>query len=185
MWKTTIISVSSLLIFFVLLCAEWTTDPWNPLAAQHCSSPHSLPPSLLCLGFEHLALQWSYCQLTWRMWITPLSPKSLLKKPWGGVRITVNKCWAFFFLAFHFNFPLCPWNEILTICHLEGPLHFLLCHILCPFCFCQKTKAGGDYFFSEMDGILKNIWTERIFWVSLTDGHSKHGKYSKVFMRPG
>lgn len=68
----------SSLCFFVL------NEPLIHETLWLLSTAAVLTPSLLCLGFEHLALQWSYCQLTWITWITPLSPKSLLKKAEGG-----------------------------------------------------------------------------------------------------
>lgn len=70
--------------------------------------------------------------------------------------------WGVFFLVFHFNFPFCPWNEILT----RRTLHFLLCNMICPFHFCQKMKVDGDYLFSEMIfkeyfGFLRQMATAR------------------------
>ena len=108
-----------------LLCApvEWATASWNSLAAQHCCSPGGcgalrarrntpelLTLSLLCSGFEHLALCSDHiANYPEERESAPLSPKlQTVKKGRGeGSRITVNKCW-YFCLTFHLNLSSLP-----------------------------------------------------------------------------
>lgn len=71
--------------------------------------------------------------------------------------ITISKCWLFvlfFFLMCNFNFPLCPWNEILTNCHLEGPSIFHYAIYFVHLVFVQNEMQIIIYFQKKM-GFLK------------------------------